>query len=568
VAAGATDASFSATAGSLSADQTAVVTATLSGRLFTATVSLVSGQTNISYLSCDPDYSRTATLKCTVILDQEAPEGGTKVKVQSDSARLNVPAEIGVPGGTKSTQFFATLTASQQDGQAHISASARGSTQTIWLSIVGIRPIGLTCTPKSIQAGDSFMCTVNLNTPTFPLVADLAVSSDNADLMTPKSMMTRPGQVQLAFEVFSAPQSKQRMSTVAVRFGEVTVSDAVLVTSAGPILRLPGPQVSIREEEMAFTVSAFDPAGLPVVLSASGLPQSALFDPVTGEFSWKPSRAVPAVVTRGGPVLPQTLDRARYVVVFAASNSANTTTTGTVAIQVDSGIPVVTGLRNAASQSAETVCSPGSIASMFGRWLSSGEVARDNLGGSILLGGTRVNINGKYVPVLYASSERVDFLCPDVDPGTVVDISAEVNEKASNHVQTTVQLVALGLFSLDGSGKGQGLVTLMGTSLLATNRTYKGDGQPAEPGDSIAILGTGIGLAVSGPHLRARIGDLYVTAAVLAAPGLAGAFEVQLKLPSGVLLSEAVPIIFEATLPDGKIVESNSITIAVEPACP
>jgi uncharacterized protein (TIGR03437 family) len=552
----------------LSTDQTAVVTATLRGRLFTATVSLVSGQTDISSLSCHPDYSRTATLRCTVILDKEAPEGGTKVKVQSDNARLNVPAEIGIFGGTKSTQFFATLTAPHQEGQAHITASVRSSTQTLWLSIGGIRPIGLTCTPKSIQAGDSFKCTVNLNTPTFPLVADLAVSSDNADLMTPKSMMTRPGQVQLAFEVFSAPQSKQRMSTVAVRFGEATVSDDVLVTSAGPTLSLPGPQVSVWEEEMAFTVSAFDPAGLPVVLSASGLPQGAVFDPVTGEFSWKPSRAVHAVVARGEPVVPRTLDRARYVVVFAASNSANTTTTGTVAIQVDSGIPVVTGLRNAASQSAETVCSPGSIASMFGRWLSSGEVARDSLGGSILLGGTRVNVNGKYVPVLYASSEHIDFLCPDVDSGTVVDISAEVNEKASNHVQTTVQPVALGLFSLDGSGRGQGVVTLMGTSLLATNRTYKGDGQPAEPSDSIAILGTGIDLAVSGPDLRARIGDLYVAAAVVAAPGFAGAFEAQLELPRGVLLSEAVPIVFEAILPNGKIVESNSITIAIEPARP
>jgi hypothetical protein len=108
----------------------------------------------------------------------------------------------------------------------------------------------------------------------------------------------------------------------------------------------------------------------------------------------------------------------------------------------------------------------------------------------------------------------------------------------------------------------------MGTSLLATNRTYKGDGQPAEPSDSIAILGTGIDLAVSGPDLRARIGDLYVAAAVVAAPGFAGAFEAQLELPRGVLLSEAVPIVFEAILPNGKIVESNSITIAIEPARP
>src|SRR5574341_821364 len=44
-----------------------------------------------------------------------------------------------------------------------------------------------------------------------------------------------------------------------------------------------------EEEPLAFTVSATDPSGDPLVFNASGLPSGALFDPETQTFSWTPS---------------------------------------------------------------------------------------------------------------------------------------------------------------------------------------------------------------------------------------------------------------------------------------
>jgi len=49
-----------------------------------------------------------------------------------------------------------------------------------------------------------------------------------------------------------------------------------------------------------------------------------------------------------------------------------------------------------------------------------------------------------------------------------------------------------GIFSHGNSGRGQGVVKFSGTPLLAASRTYESIGQPAQAGDLLTILATGM----------------------------------------------------------------------------
>jgi uncharacterized protein (TIGR03437 family) len=254
-----------------------------------------------------------------------------------------------------------------------------------------------------------------------------------------------------------------------------------------------------------------------------------------------------------------------YIVTFTATNSAGASSTGNVTIQVDSPKPVVTAVLNGATQTPQNVCSPGSVASLTGVWLASTSApVSDPSGASQQLGGTRVNINGNYVPVLYASVQRVDFQCPNVDPGTVLSISAETSAGVTNSVQTTMQPLTPGLYSADGSGQGQGMVTFLGTSLLTTIRSYLTSGQPAEAGDAISILATGIGSGAT-QFQQVQIAGSYVSIdSVQPMPGMAGAYQINVTVPAGVPVGDAVPVVLLVTAPDGTLITSNTVTIAVE----
>jgi len=250
-------------------------------------------------------------------------------------------------------------------------------------------------------------------------------------------------------------------------------------------------------------------------------------------------------------------------------------------IEADPGIPVITDLRNAASQQSLTgptkagvpaqpsvvSCSPGSVESLLGRWLAAGtQPASDPTGSSTQLAGAEVMVNGNPAPVVYASTTRVDFVCPQTASAGQLEVSAQIGGAASNVVPANQQ-ATLGLFSADGSGQGQGMVMLSGTSLLATPRSYLNAGQPAEPGDTISILATGTGLDASPSLVQISIGGVSTTAdQIQPIPGMAGVYQVDVTVPPGVAPSNAVPIVMQVADSSGKAISSNTVTIAVEAA--
>src|ERR1019366_892214 len=117
--------------------------------------------------------------------------------------------------------------------------------------------------------------------------------------------------------------------------------------------------------------------------------------------------------------------------------------------------PVITRVQNGADETAGAACSPGAVGTLVGRFLPEDAApVSDRSGHATSLAGARVLINGSYSPVLYASRERVDFLCPAVPPSASLETAAGL----SNRVETRVEEGSPGIFTTGGWAAGSDLV--------------------------------------------------------------------------------------------------------------
>ena len=278
------------------------------------------------------------------------------------------------------------------------------------------------------------------------------------------------------------------------------------------------------------------------------LPAGAAFDADGGVFSWTPD------VTQAGA----------HTVDFTGIGADGVKATASVKIQVDSGEPVVTTVVNAASRSSKLACSPGALSGVQGRWLTEGSAAAGPSGGSDESAGTRLFVNGVAVPILAASASELTFLCPDAAPGSDLEVVVQNSRGIAAPVHSTVQQAAPGIFSINGSGGGQGSVVLDDGHSLAMIRNSRFDAQPAVPGDPVTIYATGLGRMM---NVRALLGTVSVEPDSIAAlEDHPGVFQVKITVPRDVTPSNTVPLLLTGDTPDGSPILSNSVEIAVEPA--
>jgi uncharacterized protein (TIGR03437 family) len=307
-----------------------------------------------------------------------------------------------------------------------------------------------------------------------------------------------------------------------------------------PIISAPDVQQITPAQNLFLTISALEPGGANVVLKAENLPAGASFDTQTGAFSWKPLESQIGVHTIG----------------FTATSSAGAASTRAMRVEVGSGKPAADTLGNAATPGRGPACSPGALASISGKWLTRS--ATD-------VGGTSVKVNGQEVPVLYSSPRRIDFQCPAVQPGTALEVLVENPAGAAVPLKALVQTLTPGIFSLDRSGERQGLVTIGETANLAMQRNAKTTGQPAQPGDTLVIWMTGLGLEPERHGMFVKIGDMLAEVErVREAPGSPGLQQVEMLVPQGVVFGNEVPISVQMLRPGGQWLESNTVTIAIE----
>lgn len=166
------------------------------------------------------------------------------------------------------------------------------------------------------------------------------------------------------------------------------------------------------------------------------------------------------------------------------------------------------------------------------------------------------------MPVLSTSESRVSFLCPQLPPGAPIQVSLETSSGQSQPLTATMRDATPGIFTIDGSGKGQGVILVQDTGTLATVRNPWVSGEPAQPGDRLAIRVTGL---PPDAHPSVEIGGILVPADSVQPEDSSGVYDVLVTLPPGVSPGDAVPVSLRLPLASGATVGSNVVTMAVEP---
>jgi uncharacterized protein (TIGR03437 family) len=231
------------------------------------------------------------------------------------------------------------------------------------------------------------------------------------------------------------------------------------------------------------------------------------------------------------------------------------------------------GIVNAASY-MHTV-SAGSIASVFGNNLSSGQEIARIIPLPTTLASASFQIGDRVVPLFFASPNQVNMQVPwELAGRPQAMVTATVGATISSRQMVSLAPVAPGLFTLNEAGSSQGAVIIGGTQLIAAPPGVGGR-RPVTAGEFISIYSTGLGAVSNQPATgiaasadppsvttttpTVTIGGISapVTFSGLA-PGGVGLYQVNVKVPVGAPAGDAVPLILSiggAT--------SNTVTIAV-----
>jgi hypothetical protein len=548
VPAGATSAAVSATTAAIGSSQSATLTAALGTSSQTGGFTL-NPTPVLSSFACVPTSVPTGSSSaCTVSMSNAA--GNVVVNLSSNNAGLAVPATVTVPQGSSSAGFSATALSSAS-GRIVVSAVFNGTTKAELFQITAgstssnVQPQvnQISCTPKSLIAGSRGTCRVTLGHVENSAAAEVLLSSSSAALRLPEKLVTSPGQSTVEFQVDAVSSAEGVVVSANLGSAQVKETLAVVPDRSTPI-QVPGARFVKYGTEVRFRVSPLDPAAS---ISSGALPAGAHFDSTAGELRWTPDRTQLGV----------------HQINFTAIDSAGGKSNASVTVQVDSGEPMVTDIVNAASRSREAACSPGAIATIEGRWLTDGTAVTDAIGSSMELAGTKVWANGATVPILAASATAINILCPNSLPGSEIQLVVETDHGTARPLSTTARSTAPGIFSLDGSGTGQGWVAResIGTNSVAMVRNYRIPAQPAVAGERLLIYATGIGQLT---NISVQIGGSKVPAeATKPVPNYLGLYQVVISVPNILIQQDDLPLSLSGDGPEGTV-RTNVVNIAVE----
>jgi uncharacterized protein (TIGR03437 family) len=331
------------------------------------------------------------------------------------------------------------------------------------------------------------------------------------------------------------PGAPQENVTIEARSERGSAQTSLMVLSPlTPRLELPAARHARAGARVGFLVAAADWQGNSIPVTVTGVPRGASFDPSTGEFAWSPEEA------HAGEVR----------IAFGATDAAGRITSGSVQIHVIADRPVIAGLRNGAGVDAGGACTPGARMTLLGTFFGDEEP---------LAGAVGVRVNGELVPVARASAGAVDFVCPRLRAGTPLSVAVEVAGQISGEWHSVMEEVAPGLFSADGSGKGQGLV--VHRRGLAALPAFEVDGAAAITGEIVSLYATGLDCAGAPPVLY--VGQQIQQAASIGPSAFPGICEVRAAVPQGVSGSR-VELYLETVRADAVRVRSNRVSMAVE----
>jgi uncharacterized protein (TIGR03437 family) len=217
--------------------------------------------------------------------------------------------------------------------------------------------------------------------------------------------------------------------------------------------------------------------------------------------------------------------------------------------------PTISSVLNGASYVTGPV-SPDEIVLITGSGLGPSQLIvatprNDGLYSSTQLSGTTVQFNGTVAPVIYVSGNQVAVRVPLVSVGAA-QVTVTYEGRTSGPFPLQVTENSPGLFTLDSSGNGQAVA-------INQDGSINTPAKPAAAGDVISLYGTGVTSGQGGVFVI--VGGQ--TSSLAGYTSLGGVTRFDVRMPSGILTSRAVPVV--VLISQDAVVESQSgVTVAVQ----
>ena len=216
---------------------------------------------------------------------------------------------------------------------------------------------------------------------------------------------------------------------------------------------------------------------------------------------------------------------------------------------------------NAASSAPfEAAIAPGEFIAIYGSNLSSQTTQATSLPFPTTLGTTQVTLNGTAIPLYYVSPGFVEGIVPYTAPTDgQLDVALQVinNGTKSNTAQWYSGNTNPGIFTITENGQGNASI------IDAATYTVINSANPAKVGEQVALFVTGLGIvntnvaagAAGPPNTSASLVNpitVFIDGVQTAAPsyaglapGLAGLYQINITIPSGVTTGQSDDIAIE-----------------------
>jgi uncharacterized protein (TIGR03437 family) len=233
---------------------------------------------------------------------------------------------------------------------------------------------------------------------------------------------------------------------------------------------------------------------------------------------------------------------------------------------------------------------PGGYVSIFGARMAD-NAAQGGAPLPFTLGGAKLLLRGKPLPLLFVNASQVNGVIPQDEPlYTDIQLVVQRGDSVSIPVSAYVTDLQPGIFTTAQNGQGQGAILINGTAWVAGPSGVVGQ-QPVSRGQYIQIYATGLGTVVGpgGSTVPADVpadgqlappSPLFNTVATATvtiggvnapvtfaglAPGFVALYQVNVQVPSNAPVGSAIPAVLTMTYSNGSSASSQQdVTIAVQ----
>lgn len=217
----------------VSANATAVLSATAYGYTKTATLAITPSVPSSVAMTPNAVVGGVSSTGRVTLNGPAGPDGAV-VTLVSSSPKVTVPATVTVPAGATSATFTASTTTVPSNISATVRASFNGTTVTGTLTVQAPKPSAVAYNPVVLTGGKSGVGTVTLNGRAPAGGFEVVLAADNGIFTIPASVTVAEGALSATFPVSALVVDTDTVVTTTATANGTTVTKTITV--AAPVL--------------------------------------------------------------------------------------------------------------------------------------------------------------------------------------------------------------------------------------------------------------------------------------------------------------------------------------------